>query len=504
MKNVRYRDGLLAAALSLGLYVWTLAPGPVWGDSASLALQVHYGGGGLGTAGDHALFVALGTVFAWLPGDLARNVNLASAFAAAVAVGLVQLIGSRLGGSAFAGFAAAAALAVSHAFWQHAVMAEVYTLNAAFVALLIFFLLRWRDRGMPGGALLVAAAVFALGLTNHLVLASLLPGMAVFVLVSRPPGRPTLLAMAAGVAALVLCALFISPFHQALVKVWYGPPTIAEYFMPPAHARDLPREIAFYGVYLFYQFPFAGLALGLVGIRGLLRRDPRAALFLLVALGANALVFVKTTEWASPSTKYVFYIADYVVFAIFVGVGAGQAAARFGRQVILATLVACPVLLYNILPPVMHRLGVHVVPEAHRRPYLDDVAFFLNPSGQGDDAPGRYAESVFAAVAPGGQVIADYTPYVVLEYLHEVEGRRRDVVLTMSHDWSRPLDLTFVRSRLAAGRAVYLAGTDPRWYDTGFLREDLELVPAGPLYQVVPAPPEKGKPARTLQGGEIH
>ena len=89
------------------------------------------------------------------------------------------------------------------------------------------------------------------------------------------------------------------------------------------------------------------------------------------------------------------------MFAVFVGLGAGQVAARFGRLPVLACLLACPVLLYNLLLPALNRLGVHVVTGARHRAYRDDTTFFLNPSRRGDDGPRRYAEAALAAVAPG-------------------------------------------------------------------------------------------------------
>jgi hypothetical protein len=119
----------VAFLLALGVYGYTLAPGVIWGDSASLAVQVHEQEFFFGTAGDHPLFVFLGLAFARLPGELARNLNLLSAVCAALAVAVVFLVGQALGSSVLSGAVAAAALAFSHAFWLHAVITEVYTLS---------------------------------------------------------------------------------------------------------------------------------------------------------------------------------------------------------------------------------------------------------------------------------------------------------------------------------------------------------------------------------------
>jgi hypothetical protein len=134
------RDAALVFLAALALYGYTLAPGLQWGDSASLALQVHQSALHLRSAGDHPLYVLLGMAFSLLPGEVAYNLTQLSAVAGALAVALVLRIASRLAGARSAGFFAAAALAVSHAFWLHAVIAEVYTLNALFVVLLVWLL----------------------------------------------------------------------------------------------------------------------------------------------------------------------------------------------------------------------------------------------------------------------------------------------------------------------------------------------------------------------------
>ena len=449
-----------------------------------------------GTAGDHPLFVLLGRLFATLPGDLTTNLNLLSAVCGALTVAVVFDIARRLGGSAWCGAVAAGALALSHAFWLHSVITEVYTLNALFLALTIRLLLEWRARG-SGAWLVLAAAVFTVGLTNHLVLAAFAPAAVAYVLATKPGFLRLRTVVAA--AAVVVAAAVLSMQHPAVAaaakRLWYGPPPIYHYFLYRTNAAQLPREAGFYLLYLAYQFPLLGLVLGLRGGRMLVRSRPAEALLLLSAIAVNALVFVKTTEFVSPGTsKYTFYIADYVVFSILAGcgvstVGAPELASR-GRLLsrpaaVLAGILVLPVASYALAPWLAARTGLDLT-RARTLPYRDNDAFFLQPSKRGEDGARRFADEAAHVIAPGGVVVADYTPMSVLRYVQRVEGRLPDSILVASTVAGRPRDLGALAHTYLPNRRVYLAALDTRYYNRASLEKEFELVPAGPLFEVVP------------------
>jgi hypothetical protein len=485
------RDGVVIFLAALALYSYTLAPGLQWGDSAALALQVHDSALHLRSAGDHPLYVLLGMAFSLLPGDLARNLNLLSAVAAALAVALTSRIASRLSGARSAGWFAAAALAVSHAFWLHAVITEVYTLNALFVVLLVWLLLEWRDRGQSGGRLAVVALVFLVGLTNHLVLAGLLPAIFVFVIATNPGAvrawAPRLLGLCAG-GALLTFWLLPDP-GATLSRIVHGPPPITQYFRLSSDLPGLGREVLFYVLYLCYEFPVAGLVVGLWGFDRLRRRDPRAAALVGIAIVVNAGVFINNTWWPSPgSTKYVFYIQDYTLFAILVGYGAWEGVQRWSREmpsfvpILAAVLLSVPIVAYCLAPLVLERSGIDLL-RARHLPYRDATIYFLTPSKRGDDSARRFGEAALAAVEPGAALVGDYTPRSVLEYLQRAHGMRRDVLLLAPAGPWGPIDLAPLVAR-HAGRPIYLAGMEARYYNINTLREQFDFIPIGSLYRL--------------------
>src|SRR5262249_54967148 len=134
----------------------------------------------------------------------AHAFNLTSAIEGAVACGLLALVGAELAGSLLAGIAAAVMFGGSYTFWSQSIIAEVYALHIAFVALTLLRLPRWSSRPTDANLAWFFAA-YALGFGNHLSIILLAPGYTIFLLVSAPGGwrsmfRPRIVALAAAIA----------------------------------------------------------------------------------------------------------------------------------------------------------------------------------------------------------------------------------------------------------------------------------------------------------------
>lgn len=154
------------AAVALGVYVRTLCPTVVGGDSGELIVAARV----LGVAHPpgYPLYTLLGALFAHLPigGGVAWRVNLLSAVCDAGAAFLICRAVSRWTNSVWAGVLAAGLFAFSPLVWPYAVAAEVFPLNNLFAAALVD--LSVTATLTPSPALLpVSAFVVGLGLTNH-------------------------------------------------------------------------------------------------------------------------------------------------------------------------------------------------------------------------------------------------------------------------------------------------------------------------------------------------
>lgn len=141
-----FRTDILFAVLmgvsALALYIRTLAPSLLWGDSAEFQ-TLSYTLGMTHPSG-YMTQIMLGKFFTYIPvGNIAYRVNLMSAFFGALAVAQVYLIVRMLGGLPVAGISASMMLALTPLFWWRALIAESYAPAAGMVAAIWLLFLFW-------------------------------------------------------------------------------------------------------------------------------------------------------------------------------------------------------------------------------------------------------------------------------------------------------------------------------------------------------------------------
>jgi hypothetical protein len=157
------------------VYLSTLCPIVYLGDSgeltaAAFCLGIPHNSG-------YPLYSLLGKLFCLIPlGNIAFRANLMSACLAVATVWLIYSIILKSTGSRLAGFVGAGVLAFSRVFWLQTVSAEVYTLHAFFVALLVRVLLWWdEEKDFYPLALLVFLTGLSFG--NHMQTVMLAPSV---------------------------------------------------------------------------------------------------------------------------------------------------------------------------------------------------------------------------------------------------------------------------------------------------------------------------------------
>ena len=377
---VRRKDFLLGGVVllsALALYWRTLAPSVATIFDDSLEFQVVCPTLGIAHPTGYPLYTLLGKFFTLIPiGDAAYRVNLMSAFFAALTVVVIYLIVRILTDGSLAALFAALAIAVSAVFWSQAVIAEVYSLNAFFTALVVYLLFRWemnrRQRpraGMSNAAasndLLLAAFVYGLSLTHHRLMLLLAPAIALFAWLTERRtlanlkliSRLTLLFLAPFLlyAYIPLRGMYTSSLDGTYQNTWSGflrHVTASGYnVFVTGNPLAQSRPLSFYWQLLVSQFALVGVAVGLVGLlastENLARQwssrtcsapteretsfatpeeNPyacptlgrsRAAILLGVAFALNV-AFVLTYRVADIE---VFAISAFLLYAIWIGIG---------------------------------------------------------------------------------------------------------------------------------------------------------------------------------------
>ena len=332
--EVTSRSWLLPAILALilsSVYVGTLLPGPGYhGDTAKFEFVGHT----LGTPHEtgYPAYIALNYVFTNLfPfGSIAYRANLLSAVFAVLCCLVVYHVQRMLGIGRWIAFIASLVLGLTATFWSQAIIAEVYTLNALFFALVIFLFIRWH-LGRKKSDFFMACAVYAFSFGNHLTMITALPAVVVMVLVTD---RRVFIEPRTVLAVLALIALGAG---QYLYLFWrYAAPEtsymemqtadFASFWFSVTGGRFKSRILGYPLSWVFYfRVPlFAGfmvkeflylLPFPLAGI--VTFRFSKINLFLLLLMTGNLLFALAY----SIIDIFVYLIPTYLVLTIYLGEG---------------------------------------------------------------------------------------------------------------------------------------------------------------------------------------
>ena len=341
-----YCCAAVVALAAFSLYRATMLPGFDFGDTGSFQATV---GSPLITPRDgYPLYFAIGQLFLWATGaEPAHALNLASATIAAVACGLAVLVAAELSGSIAAASGAALLFGASYTFWSQAVIAEVYALHIALVALTLLLLLRWSNRPTTL-RLATFFAVYALGFGNHLSMILLAPAFTVFLMLAAPAGWRSLLTPRI-VALATVCALAgASQYAWNLRTLWLLPGNDTPDGVADALARfwfdvtksdwrdtmvmNVPRSMlrdhaAMYWFDLRQQFGVVGPCLAVAGLAHLFKTSPPRAILMAALFAANAIFAFSYNVGDS----HVFYLPSHLIVALL----AAPAIALAGRVWIL-------------------------------------------------------------------------------------------------------------------------------------------------------------------------
>lgn len=392
---------LTLALLSLALYVRTAAPTVLTADAGELQFVPYIAG--IAHPTGYPLYTMLGWLWSHvLPfGDVAYRMNLFSALWAAVAVTLLymtsvlflRLVSPNIsqGTRHVSALVVTATFAVSQTFWSQAVIAEVYSLNAFFVVLVLYLLLRWEaatdETGRPSrianpaGAeargekeaadetrqpatclLLVVAFIYGLSLTHHRTMLLLAPAVAVFLWLAGLETRPTATGrriIRDGYFALKAPLVLLLPLLLYLYIPWRAPFTpyarlplsankeLVLYQNTPQGFFNLVMGQMFRGELgyrpetlprlrmvadlLRDQFGLVGVALGLLGV---LRLACGRQWALLALTGLTYLANVGFTLVYFIGDVFVLLIPSYLVFALWLALGAATLGEGIGEGIV--------------------------------------------------------------------------------------------------------------------------------------------------------------------------
>jgi hypothetical protein len=222
-----YAVALVLSILALIVYVRTLAPDILYGDSAEFQTLAYTFGVTHSTG--YPTYLLLGRLLGFLPiNSPAWRISLLSAVSAALTVGGIYLLARYFTRSRIGAVLGGVTLGISYTFWSQAVIAEVYTTGTAFLVGIVLLLFHWQTEPRQHNISLLAAALLAgIGFGVHSSVWLVAPAAIAFVLwtlwwqgASRPEWLRSL--AAASIGALVGLAIFVAAF---LISDRLNPPT---------------------------------------------------------------------------------------------------------------------------------------------------------------------------------------------------------------------------------------------------------------------------------------
>jgi len=494
------------------LYLLTLAPGVLWQDSGMFQVHIWQSDlrGRLGLALAHPLYIVLARAFTWIiPGDFAWRVNLFSAVCSAGAIALFFASLVRLTRLIWPALVAVALLALSHTFWTHAVIAEVYGLYALLLSLEMYLLVRYHQSTSPRKAwwLVSLFLVNGLNISNHLLALLHLPAYVIYTLLQVRARRIRisrlvfmLLALSIGAGlyeAMIIVQIsrgsgFVDTVKSALFGIHWQNHVIGR-------IPDLTTLAKCLGYFLL-NFPTPLLLLAPAGIYFALR-DSRVRSVAAVWFGICTVAFIFALRYRVPD-QYVFFFPCYIFTVVFIGlavsrIGSAQPSKAFlSNKIVVLALALLPALIYELVPVVIARVEflAHIADQAllvgGPVPGRDTYAYFLRPRKNADRSAEVFALAALELAQPDGLIIADNTTRNPIIYLQQVRGFYTGVYLAQGDDLqagkeAKP-NLAAVDRCLASGRKVFIVSPSRQSVLAEQLRAQgrFRLIPKYPLYEV--------------------
>jgi hypothetical protein len=364
----------LVGVAALALYVRTLAPSLLWGDSAEFQ-TLSYTLGMTHPSG-YMTQIMLGKLFTYIPiGNIAYRVNLLSAFFGALTVAETYLIVRLLGGLKIAALSASILLALMEGFWWRALVAESYAPAAGMLATVWLLVLLWRNTGKWAYLFLAGmAGGLSLGIHSTVVMTA----FSVLVIMALTARRCEEWLAAAGGAvlgAILTFGFFLYLDHNdppsSIYNTVYRINLSAFGLQPHEFDTPLKRFFAIFpanhfwsyyfsaspeeivrrlGEYLSY-FPFWAIVLVVVGAAILLKEQPTEGIYPLLAF----LMIWGFAITVSFSVYREFYVPVSVITSVWFGVGASKILVLikqlpFQNQALNRTLQYALMLLLVALP----------------------------------------------------------------------------------------------------------------------------------------------------------
>lgn len=342
-------------------YYSTLLPGiPGMSETSLDSAKFQFIGKVWGTTlTGYPLYIVLNHYFtAFFPwGTLAYKANLLSAVFSIIAVLYLYRTMLILKCGRVVSFVTALTFGFTYTLWSQSIVAEVYTLNILFVAMVIYYFLEWRET-KNYNSFYLACFLYALSFGNHLTMITLLPAIIYFVWKTDRKFFTDVKKISIVATFILIGALqygyhfwrYYSPENSYLEMQTPDLATLWSYvtggqFKPYMFTFEF-SSFLFERVPLFFRFVLHEyLFLTLISIWGFFTFKNNTVRIFLMLIALGTLVFSLNYDIFD---ILVYFIPAYLILAVFLGLGLQNIMDSFEKRyqkVIIAILFLIPLLL---------------------------------------------------------------------------------------------------------------------------------------------------------------
>ncbi len=419
------RGWRISAALfivTLLVYTRNLCPSLWWMDSGEFVF--HSTVLGIPHPTGYPLYIQLGKLLTLLPGlGVGFAMNLFSAVMASLTVVLLYRIILALEGERFPAFITSLIFAFSFTFWSQAEIAEVYTLHAFFLSLIILLLLEMRKTG-DMRVFLLLSFVLGLSFTHHMSTVLILPSVLFFVIMFKRDEVlcpwvivPSIALFLVGLSVYLFIPLrahLPPPFNYPRLHdvdvgdfmglLWLVTGRIVKADMFQYSIAELDKPITFYLVKLMRDFLYAGFVLGVLGALTQFHRERFTFTTLFLIFAAYLAFFVNY----GVVDQHVFFIPSFLIWSIWVGAGLSFLGGKIRTVSLSGTWNRT--LRYCYVGGSICMVGIALLKG------LEALDF------SGKTGPDEFARDVLDRVEGNALLVSIYEATPLLWYYHYVEG----------------------------------------------------------------------------------
>ena len=323
---------LLLLLIFTPLYLNTMLPGLGYtGDTA----KFQFIGKVMGVphATGYPLYILLNKLFIQIPlGSIAFRANLMSVFFALAALLMLYYTARKTSGSTPAAFFSAAALGVGFTFWEQALVAEVYSLNAFLLITCLYLMVLWQENRQPR-FLYLFFFVYAISFGNHLTMITIFPALLFFIFLVD---RAILFKFKTLFMALTAVLLGAGQYLLLILRTWQEAPYLEHRvynlldLFHLASGRQFQSSMFVFspGELLLERLPMIGrafvadlswplLLLGLIGGFSLYKKNRKILALLCLAIGGQLFY---AANYDIPDIQ-VYFIPAFLLFSLFTASG---------------------------------------------------------------------------------------------------------------------------------------------------------------------------------------